>query len=95
VKVMNNFNNPKAVSDAAIKIYDERYKTEYEKTYRGKFVAINVVDGSATIGETPSEALTKAKEQYPNGFFHLIRVGYTSAFEVGLALRHAHADRIY
>ena len=79
-KMSTNFNNPKAISEAGEKIYERLYKANYENLYRGKFVAINVLDDSATIGDTATDALVKAKATHPKGLFHLIRVGHTGAF---------------
>lgn len=93
-EMSTNFNNPRVVSDAGEKIYERLYKASYESSHAGKFVAINVLDESATIGDTASEALAKARTAHPKGLFHLIRVGHSGAFEVGLAYRHVHADRI-
>jgi hypothetical protein len=87
-QMATNFNNPKAISEAGETIYDRLYKTEYEKFHKGKFVAINILDESATVGDTATEALASAKEKYPKGLFHLIRIGHRGAFEVGLAFRH-------
>ena len=84
---MPDFNNPKAVSDRAQVIYDTRYKTNLESSHKGEFAAINVVDESVTLGASASDALAKAKQQHPRGFFHLIRIGHPGTFEVGLAYR--------
>jgi hypothetical protein len=89
-----NLNDPRAVSQLATRIYETKYKFEYEKLHTGKFLAINVLDESATLGATATEALTKAREQYPQGFFHLIRIGHPGAFEVGMAYRDVHTDRL-
>jgi hypothetical protein len=89
-----NFNDPKAISEAGEKIYERLYKAEYERSHLGKFVAINILDESATLGDSATEALSSARAKYPKGLFHLIRVGHSGAFEVGLAYRHVSADRI-
>lgn len=89
-----NLNDPKAISDTGNRIYSAQYKEEYEKKYPDQFVAINVLEGSATLGATMTEALTKAKGLHPEGFFHLIRVGHAGAFEVGWANRHVTSDRV-
>ena len=89
-----NLNNPKAISGAGEQIYDQRYRQGYERDYPGRFVAVDVLSGNATLGGTSSEALLKARQQYPKGVFHLIRVGHAGAFEVGIAYRHAHTDRL-
>lgn len=89
-----NFNNPKAISEAGEKIYERLYKSEYERTFLGKFVAINVLNDAATLGDTATQALSSARVKYPKGLFHLIRVGHSGAFEVGLAYRHVYPDRL-
>ena len=76
--------NPNAVSLSGRGIYDEKYRAEYEAKWRGQFVAINILDGSATLGATADEALAKAESLHRNGFFHVIRVGHRSAFHVGV-----------
>jgi hypothetical protein len=90
-----NLNDPKAISEAGKKIYERRYKAEYEKSRLGSFVAINVLDESATLADTATEALGSARAKYPKGLFHLIRVGHSGAFEVGLAYRNVGADRLH
>ena len=89
-----NLNNPKAISGAGEQIYDQRYRHDYERDYPGQFVAVDVLSGNATRGGTSSEALLKARQQYPKSVFHLIRVGHAGAFEVGTAYRHVHTDRL-
>jgi hypothetical protein len=90
-----NLNNPKAISDAGEKIYASCYQAEYESKYPGQFVAINVMDGSATLGRSASETLEAAKREYPTGLFHLIRIGHSGAFEVGLAFKNAYTDWVF
>lgn len=82
-----NFNNPSEVSKAGEAIYERLYKSEYEQKHPGKYAAINLADESVTLGDTASAALAEAKRLHPRGFFHIIRVGYQGAFEVGLAYR--------
>ena len=84
---MPNLNNPTAISRKGEQIYGAKYKAAYEAEYAGKFVAINILDESATLGETAGQALFSGREQHPEGLFHLIRVGHPGAFEVGLAYR--------
>ena len=82
-----NLNNPQAIADVGERIYNQRYKAEYEQKYLHQFAAIDVLGGSATLGTTAMEAVTKAQELHPEGFFHLIRVGRAAAFERGWAGR--------
>ncbi len=89
-----NLNNPKAISERGESIYARLYKAEYEKNHAGKYVAINLDDESATVGDTASSVLAEAKKQHPHGLFHLIRVGHSGAFEFGIAYRHVRSSRV-
>ena len=90
-----NLNNPSAIAQKGEQIYNAKYRPEYEAVHAGKFVAFNIADASATLGETASQALFRGKEQHPEGLFHLIRVGRPGAFEVGLAYKHVDTSRLH
>jgi hypothetical protein len=64
-------------------IYSEKYRAEMEKSSNGKFVAINISNGEATLADTGEGAIRLALEKDPNGLFHLVRVGHKAAFEAG------------
>ena len=83
----SNLNDPRNISDKGEAIYHARYRESYEREHPGKFVAINVVTGAATLGDTSSAALLKASDEDSTGIFHLIRVGHPGLYEVGLAYR--------
>jgi len=74
--------NPKMIAKLGEDIYRQKYQSEYEAHHLGKFVAINVRNQQATLGESPYEALEQAKAADPQGLFHLIRVGFSSAFQI-------------
>ena len=82
-----NLNDPKQISELGEEIYARRYKAEYEGKYPNKYIAVNISDETVTLGDTASAALAEARKKQPHGFFHLIRVGHPSAFQVGLAYR--------
>jgi hypothetical protein len=86
--------HPEALSEAGTAIYNAKYRAEYEATYRDQFVAINILDESATLGATVNEALTQAENLYPDGIFHVIRVGHRTAFHIGVRSRYADTDRL-
>ena len=86
--------NPNAISEAGTRIYDAKYRAEYEPKYRDQFVAINILDESATLGATVNEALTQAENLHPDGLFHVIRVGHRTAFHIGVGSRYAETDRL-
>jgi hypothetical protein len=77
------FTNPKDIAEAGERIYQERYKDDYEQTHYGAFAAINVKNGNAVVAGTAEAALRQAKMAEPDGLFHLVRVGYRSAFAAG------------
>jgi hypothetical protein len=76
------FSDPKAIAEAGEAIYRDMYQKDYEQNQRGKFVAININTKAATLGDTAGDALLKAKKADPHGIFHLIRVGFTGAFQL-------------
>lgn len=86
---------PEEIAATGEKIYETRYRAEFEIRHPGKFVAINVIDESTTIGDTASQALFTAKKDHPEGMFHLIRIGHPGAFEVGIAYRNARPNWIH
>ena len=71
-------------------IYKEKWEEKLSKESPGKFVVINISNGDAAIGDTSEEALRLAQERDPKGYFHLMRVGYPSAFKAGWYMSHAH-----
>ena len=71
-------------------IYKTNYQSDFEKNHLGKFVAINVINGDATISDTGEEAIRTALKKDPSGFFHLMRVGHKAAFEAGWYLSCVH-----
>jgi hypothetical protein len=74
--------NPAEIIEIGERIYKEKYQLEYEPKYGGSFLAINVLDGMAYLGETSAGALEKARATAPSGIFHLIRIGSPGAFRV-------------
>ena len=89
-----DLNDPRQIAQRGESIYSRLYRAEYEKNHRHYYAAIDITDETATIGRTASEALHEAKLKNPHGFFHLIHIGHPSTFEVGLAYRNVHADRL-
>jgi len=76
------FSDPKAVAEAGEAIYKDLFQKDFEQKYRGKFVAINIGMKTATLGDSASDALLEARKADPTGVFHLIRVGFTGAFQL-------------
>jgi hypothetical protein len=64
-------------------IYAAKYRADLEQNAPGKFVAVHIESGEATLGDTGDAAIRAAREKDPTGYFHLIRVGHQAAFEAG------------
>ena len=72
---------PGKIVQEANRIYKERFQEDYERKHKGKYVAIDVRTGRAYLGSSSDDALRQARGEAPYGVFHLIRVGFRSAFK--------------
>lgn len=63
------------IAKEAEKIYDMKYREEYDEQYRGSYVVINIRDGEASVHEFSEQALLAAQKKDPNGIFHIMRIG--------------------
>jgi len=75
--------NPQAIAEIGEKIYNEKYRDEYERTHIGKFVAISLNSENLYIGDNPVDAYKTAQEAEPTSFFHLIKIGSEGVYKVG------------
>lgn len=78
----NNILSPEIIAERGEKIYQEQLKAILEKDHKGKFVAIEVESSQYFLGKSPEEALEKAKQEFPDKIFHLIRIGYSGVYKV-------------
>ena len=83
-----NLTDPGRIAEAAERIYENKFREEFERTHSGHFVVIDVKSGEAYHGVYPEEALKVARESSPHGVFHLIRVGSPGAFRVSYVGQH-------
>ena len=81
---------PAEIATAAEKIYDEKYRREFERKYHDHYVVIDVKTGEAYRGQWPEEAIQAANETAPKGIFHLIRIGSPGAFRVSYTMGNAY-----
>lgn len=86
--------DPKAIAERGEKIYNERYRAQFEQECLGKFVAIDVVTGKAYVATSTEEAYEAARKESPKGLFHLIKVGSPGAFRVS-TLADANLDWVF
>jgi hypothetical protein len=89
------FPNPSEIAAAGEQIYRERYKAAFEKLHLGKYVAINVRSGAATMGETPEAAMNAARTEAGDGIFHLIRVGFPSVYSSSSQIPYGRKDWLF
>lgn len=57
----------------------ENIKRNYEATDQGKFLAIETASGDYYLGITSAEAVEKARQDYPNTVFFVVKIGYSAA----------------
>jgi hypothetical protein len=81
--------NPKAVAEQGERLYQEKFRKDFEAKYLGKFVVIDVVTEKPYVGDTPESAYELAREDAPKGIFHLLKVGQPGAFRVSYS---SHGD---
>lgn len=62
--------------------YYTRIKSGLEEKHKGKYIALDFRNEKFWIGETASEALSKAKAEFSDRLFYLIQVGFSSAFSI-------------
>lgn len=75
--------SPQEITERGEAIYREKYQRELERTAPGKFVAINVKSGEASVADASEVAVKLALEKDPDGLLFLARVGHKAAFEAG------------
>ncbi len=73
---------PDKIAREANRIYEEKFRKDYERRHKGKYVAIDIRTGRAYRDSSSDGALKKARKEAPHGVFHLIRVGFRSAFKM-------------
>jgi len=93
-QTIKQFANPQEIADAGQKIYDTKFRANYESKYAGQFVAIDVTSEQAFVAQQPEEAFKQAQEASPKGIFHLIKVGSSGAFRVSYN-SHASSDWLF
>lgn len=60
----------------------EQIRDQLEPQHRGRFVMIEVESGDYFLGDTPQQALAKARGVHPDKAFCLIRIGYLAAHKL-------------
>jgi hypothetical protein len=74
--------DPKLTAEIGRKIYEERYRESLEAAQHGKFLAIDVESGVASLGDNANQAMDAAREAVPGGWYFLMRIGHQAAFVI-------------
>jgi hypothetical protein len=64
-------------------VYEQRLKSELEKTHLNYFVAVEPDSGDYFLGHTLSEAASAARKAFPDRRAFLMRVGHPAAVHIG------------
>lgn len=83
--------SPDEIVERGEKIYNEKYREEYERKYRDSFVVIDIRTESIWRSQKPEKAFEAAKKKAPEGIFYLIRVGSPGAFRMSYTLDDVYA----
>ncbi len=72
----------KKIAKRGEEIYARRYKENFERNYRGKYMVIDITTEDYSIASTPEEATQEAHKKNPKGVFYLIRIGYSGVYRM-------------
>lgn len=72
--------------ERANRFYEERLRTELERTHLNSFVAIEPESAEFFLGRTLSEASAKASAAHPERRCCVLRVGHPVALHIGVGL---------
>jgi len=75
--------SPQMIANKGEALYKNKFQSEYEAKYLGKFVAIDIASEEAFVADNPEDAIAAAQEKNPNGFFHLVKVGSPGVYRLG------------
>lgn len=81
--------NIEKIAEEGNKIYQE-IKTQYEPKENGKFLAIEVDTKKIYLGTTSVEAIERAREQYPNKVFYVVKIGFNFAEMLAKSFAHSY-----
>lgn len=63
------------VTGKAIEIYERKYKNEFENSYNGHYVVIDINSEKAYVHKDSAQAYLDARKEDPIGLFVLLRIG--------------------
>jgi hypothetical protein len=87
-------NSSQDIADQGAKIYDRRYRAEFEPKWIGRFAAIDINSEQAFVADFPEEALANARAAQPEHLFYLVRIGSRGAFKISRRVSDAHTRKL-
>ena len=76
----NRFNMEEFAKNS--RAYYNELRPTLEAESKGKYVALDFETKKIWIGDTATDALTKAKEEFPNKLFYLLQIGAPAPFNI-------------
>jgi hypothetical protein len=70
------------VTEAGEQIYREGYKSQYEANHLGKYLAIDVVTGEATLADEAVDAMEQAHTAHPDHMLYLVKIGSRAVYRL-------------
>ncbi len=67
--------DPEQIANEGERIYDKNLRERLDASYKGQYVAIDVLTGKHYLGEYAEVALMNAREDASFGVFYLIKIG--------------------
>jgi hypothetical protein len=77
------------VTETGERIYRERYKSQYEESHFGRYLAIDVLTGEATLADEAVDAMERAHDVHPDHMLYLVKIGSRGVYNLGSRLSHA------
>lgn len=74
---------PNEISEKGKRLYETKFQREFETTYPGKYLAIDVTTEVPYVADSPELALETAQQANPKGFFYVVRLGASGVYRVG------------
>lgn len=81
---------PNSIAEKGETLYREKFQTEYEQKYPGKYLAIDVNTGKPYVADTPEQAVENLLKESPSAYYHVVRVGSSGVYRVGYAQHQPH-----
>jgi hypothetical protein len=73
----------KAIVQRGQEIYEKDIRPKVESQHYGKFLAVETDSGEYEIDEQEINAIQRARARNPGGQLYLIRIGHSSAYNLG------------